>query len=414
MQDLNFMGRKAKEASRILSHADTAQKNEALRRMAAALLENTAHILSENEKDLAKAREKGISDALLDRLALSEEKIRGIARDMEKITTLLDPVGETVEAFSGAEGIEVEKVRVPMGVIAIIYESRPNVTADAAALCIKTGNAVLLKGGSDALSSNLAIAEALRQGLAAAGLPEDGVQLLASTDRETATKLMRLRDYVDLLIPRGGAGLIRNVVENATVPVIETGTGNCHLYVDEYADVEKALPILVNGKTQRPGVCNALETLLVHENIASVFLPRALTALSEKGVEIRGCEKTRALFPCKEATEEDFATEFLDLVLSVRVVPSLDEAICHIGKYSTLHSEAIVTENEENANRFLEKVDAAAVYVNASTRFTDGGMFGFGAEIGISTQKLHARGPMGLPALTTYKYKIRGNGQVRK
>ncbi len=414
MTDLICMGQKAKAAARLLSRAGSAQKNEALSRMAAALLENTAHILSENEKDLIRAREKGISDALLDRLALSEEKIRNIAADMEKITTLPDPVGEVMDAFSGAQDISIEKVRVPIGVIAIIYESRPNVTADAAALCIKTGNAVILKGGSDAICSNLAIAEALRQGLSLAGLPEDSVQLLARTDREAALGLMRLRDSVDLLIPRGGAGLIRNVVENATVPVIETGTGNCHLYVDAYADIEKALAILRNGKTQRPGVCNALETLLVHETIAPRFLPIACKALAEKGVEIRGCEKTREVYPCTPATEEDYATEFLDLVISVRVVPSLEEALSHIAKHSTLHSEAIVTENEAVANRFLEEVDAAAVYVNASTRFTDGGMFGFGAEIGISTQKLHARGPMGLPELTTYKYRIRGNGQIRK
>ncbi len=413
MTDLTILGKKAKTASRILAGADTAQKNEALRSMAAALRENADAILSANAKDVSAAREKGTSESLLDRLSLTRERIEAIASDMEKVTLLPDPVGEVLEHFTRPNGLSIERVRVPMGVIAIIYESRPNVTADAAALCIKTANAVILKGGSDAIFSNIAISEALRAGLTKAGLPADAVQLLADTDRAAATALMRLRGYVDLLIPRGGAALIKNTVENATVPVIETGTGNCHIYIDKDADTDMGVNIIVNAKAQRPGVCNAAETLLVHAEKAADFLPKAAEALREKGVEIRGCEKTRQYIDCGEATEMDYATEFLDYILAVRVVPSMEEAIAHIAKYSTLHSEAIVTENAEAAEYFLRHVDAAAVYVNASTRFTDGGEFGFGAEIGISTQKLHARGPMGLRELTAYQYRVRGNGQIR-
>lgn len=413
MTDLTILGKKAKEAARILAGVDTEAKNEALRQMAAALRAHTEDILAANKKDVEAARAKGTAEAMIDRLSLSAERICAIARDMEQVTALPDPVGQVLERFERPNGLSIERVRVPMGVIAIIYESRPNVTADAAALCIKTANAVILKGGSDAIHSNIAISEALRAGLADAGLPRDGVQLVTDTDRAAATALMRLRGYVDLLIPRGGASLIRNTVENATVPVIETGTGNCHIYIDKEADAKMGVNIIVNAKSQRPGVCNAAETLLVHEDIAPSFLPEAAKALREKGVEIRGCEKTRQYIDCLPVSEEDYATEFLDYILAVRVVPSLEEALSHIAKYSTLHSEAIVTENSETAEYFLRHVDAAAVYVNASTRFTDGGEFGFGAEIGISTQKLHARGPMGLRELTAYQYRIRGTGQIR-
>lgn len=413
MTDLTILGKKAKEAARILAGVDTEAKNEALRQMAAALRAHTEDILAANKTDVEAARAKGTAESMIDRLFLSAERICAIARDMEQVTALPDPVGQVLERFERPNGLSIEQVRVPMGVIAIIYESRPNVTADAAALCIKTANAVILKGGSDAIHSNIAISEALRAGLADAGLPRDGVQLVTDTDRAAATALMRLRGYVDLLIPRGGASLIRNTVENATVPVIETGTGNCHIYIDKDADAEMGVNIIVNAKSQRPGVCNAAETLLVHEDIAPSFLPEAAKALREKGVEIRGCEKTRQYIDCLPASEEDYATEFLDYILAVRVVPSLEEALSHIAKYSTLHSEAIVTKNNETAEYFLRHVDAAAVYVNASTRFTDGGEFGFGAEIGISTQKLHARGPMGLRELTAYQYRIRGTGQIR-
>ncbi|MBE7025524.1 MAG: glutamate-5-semialdehyde dehydrogenase [Ruminococcaceae bacterium] len=413
MTDLTMLGKKAKKAARVLATCDTATKNAALAAMALSLRQNTDRILSANERDVAAAREKGTGDALLDRLRLTAKRIDAMAADMEHVITLEDPVGTVLDTIHRPNGLSITKVRVPMGVIGIIYESRPNVTADAAALCIKTANAVILKGGSDAIFSNLAIADALREGLEGAGLPADAVQLVPDTDRAAATALMRLRGYVDLLIPRGGAALIRSTVENATVPVIETGTGNCHIYIDRDADKAMGVSIIVNAKAQRPGVCNAAETLLVHEKIAADFLPLAAASLEKAGVEIRGCERTRQIIPCTPATEEDYATEFLDYILAVRVVPSIEDALSHIAAYSTLHSEAIVTENDETADYFLRHVDAAAVYVNASTRFTDGGEFGFGAEIGISTQKLHARGPMGLSELTSYQYRIRGNGQIR-
>ena len=413
MTDLNKLGKKAKDAARILAAEDTEKKNRALLFMAASLRNHAEDILLANEKDVMAAKEKGVSDALIDRLRLTKERIFSIGADMEKIVELPDPVGERMEAFDRPNGLHIEKVRVPMGVIGIIYESRPNVTADAAALCIKTANAVILKGGSDAICSNIAICEALREGLLAVDLPEDCVQLVADTDRETTAALMRLREYVDLLIPRGGAKLIKYTVENATVPVIETGTGNCHIYIDTDADMEKGVSIIVNAKASRPGVCNAAETLLVHEAVAEKFLPKAAKALEDAGVKLLGCERTREIIKAEAADESAFATEFLDYILAIRVVQSIDEALEHIRTYSTLHSEAIVTENGETAEYFLARVDAAAVYVNASTRFTDGGEFGFGAEIGISTQKLHARGPMGLKELTAYQYRIRGNGQTR-
>lgn len=414
MTEILEMGKKAKQAARLLAAASTEEKNRALCAMAESLRRAKSLILEANGRDIAAAREKGTAEALIDRLLLTEARIEAMAEDMEKVACLSDPVGEILETIERPNGLKIQRTRVPMGVIAIIYESRPNVTADAASLCIKTANAVILKGGSDALSSNLAIAEALRTGLSKAGLPEDGIQLVGTADRAAALELMRLRSYVDLLIPRGGAALIRNTVENATVPVIETGTGNCHIYVDRAANLAMAKNIIVNAKAQRPGVCNAAETLLVHEAVAADFLPMAGAALKEAGVELRGCAKTRKIIDCKAATEEDYATEFLDYILAVRVVPSIEEALTHIAAHSTLHSEAIVTEDEAAKAKFLQHVDAAAVYVNASTRFTDGGEFGFGAEIGISTQKLHARGPMGLRELTTYRYEITGNGQTRK
>lgn len=413
MTDLNVLGKKAKQAARRLAAFGTEEKNRALGKMAEALRGHTDRIVAANEKDMEAAREKGVTDALLDRLRLTPERIEAIAADMERIITLPDPIGKVLRTEKRPNGLVISKVRVPMGVIGMIYESRPNVTADAAALCIKTSNAVILKGGSDAIFSNIAICEALREGLSQSGLPTDAIQLVEDTSREAVAELMKMRDYVDLLIPRGGAALIRYTVENATVPVIETGTGNCHIYIDREADIKKGVDIIVNAKAQRPGVCNAAETLLVHEEIAPAFLPLAAAALEKAGVELRGCEKTRQIISCKAATEADYATEFLDYILAIRVVPSLEEAIAHIGAYSTLHSEAIVTENKDTADRFLRQVDAAAVYVNASTRFTDGGEFGFGAEIGISTQKLHARGPMGLEEITSYQYQIIGDGQIR-
>jgi len=413
MTEILEMGKRAKKAARMLITASTEEKNRALFKMAESLRAEKEAILEANRKDVAAAQERGTQESLIDRLRLSEARIEAMAADMEKVAALSDPVGETLETIDRPNGLTIEKVRVPMGVIAIIYESRPNVTADAASLCIKTSNAVILKGGSDALSSNIAISNALRKGLSLSGLPEDGIQLVETADRAAAAELMRLRGYVDLLIPRGGAALIRNTVENATVPVIETGTGNCHIYVDRAADLTMAEKIIVNAKAQRPGVCNAAETLLVHKEIAKTFLPMAAEALKNAGVEIRGCEKTQAIIDCKAAQEEDYATEFLDYILAVKVVDSIEEALSHIATYSTLHSEAIVTEDDAAKALFLKSVDAAAVYVNASTRFTDGGEFGFGAEIGISTQKLHARGPMGLRELTAYQYRILGNGQIR-
>ncbi|MDD6308052.1 MAG: glutamate-5-semialdehyde dehydrogenase [Clostridia bacterium] len=410
---IKALGERARHAARSLQTVTKAQKTEALRQMADALQKNSAEILAANQKDIEAAREKGTSEALMDRLALTEARITAMAEDMRQVALLPDPVGECIEEMHRPNGLLIKKVRVPMGVVAIIYESRPNVTADAASLCIKTANAVLLKGGSDAIHSNMAITKVLRAALAAAGLPEDAILLVESTDRAAATALMRLRGYVDVLIPRGSGRLIQNVVENATVPVIETGTGNCHVYIDKDADIDMGVSVIVNAKAQRPGVCNAAETLLVHADIAEAFLPAAYQALTAAGVALRGCERTQQIIAVSPAEEADYATEFLDYILAVKVVRDLQEALSHIAKYSTGHSEAIITENAEAAEMFLNGVDAAAVYHNASTRFTDGGMFGFGAEIGISTQKLHARGPMGLRELCTYQYRVHGNGQIR-
>ncbi len=409
------MAIRAREASRQLGQASAAQKNAALLAMAEALCVGQAEILWANAEDTDAAREGGMSEPMLDRLALTPSRIAAMAEGLRQIAQLPDPVGHMLDGWTRPNGLEIQRVSVPLGVIGIIYESRPNVTADAAGLCLKSGNACLLRGGSEALRSNLAIAERLSQAALASGLPADSVQLIASADREAVRELMRMNGLVDVLIPRGGAGLIQSVVENASVPVIETGTGNCHIYVDGSADLDAAQDIIINAKCSRPSVCNAMETLLVHDVIAEDFLPRAVEKLRELGVEIRGCDRMREIIPdAVPATQEDWDTEFSALILAVKIVDSLDEALTHIHAHGTRHSEAILTEDYGSAQRFLREVDAACIYVNASTRFSDGFEFGFGAEIGISNQKLHARGPMGLRELTTYKYIVRGSGQIRE
>lgn len=411
---LTDLGLRAQTAKTSLQILDTAQKDSALAKVAEALKQKQDRLLFANEKDCARAKENGMAEGLLDRLTLTPQRIESMAEGLLQIAKLPDPVGEIMEQFDRPNGLHIEKVRVPMGVIGIIYEARPNVTADAFGLCFKTGNAVILKGGKDAFFSNQAITQVIQDALAAEGIDRNAILLIENNDRAVTTAFMKLKDYVDVLIPRGGAGLIRSVVENSTIPVIETGTGNCHIYIDEAADPEKVIPIVINAKTQRIGVCNACESLLVHEKIADRILPALGKALLEKQVEIRGDEAVRAQIPQAHAvTEKDYGTEYLDLILSVKTVASLEEAIAHINKYNTGHSDAILTEDKARAQKFLREVDAACVYVNASTRFTDGFEFGFGAEIGISTQKLHARGPMGLKELTSYKYQITGNGQVR-
>ncbi|MGL4849930.1 MAG: glutamate-5-semialdehyde dehydrogenase [Clostridium sp.] len=414
MSMLNILGEKAKEASYILANLSTTEKNEALLKMAIKLEENADFIIEENKKDLDKAREKGTSEPMLDRLALNKDRINGMANGLREVVSLPDPVGEVVSMWNRPNGLQIGQKRVPMGVVGIIYEARPNVTCDAAGLCLKTGNAVILRGGSEAINSNIAIIKVLREASKEAGIPEDSVQLVEDTSREVATEMMKLNEYINVLIPRGGAGLIKAVVKNATVPVIETGTGNCHIYVDSECDFDMARDIVVNAKTSRPSVCNAAESLVIHSEVANEILPILTKALREKGVLLKGDEKARKIISdMEEATEEDFYTEFLDFIMSVKIVDNIDEAIKHINKYNTGHSEAIVTKNYANSQKFLQRIDAAAVYVNASTRFTDGEEFGFGAEIGISTQKLHARGPMGLKELTSVKYIIFGNGQIR-
>lgn len=411
---LNEIGYQAKEVSRVLGTLGSREKNMGLEEAARALLEDEEEILEANREDYEKARSGGMSQGLLDRLQLTPARVQAMADGLLQVAALEDPVGEVLSMKLRPNGLEIGQKRVPLGVIGMIYEARPNVTADAFGLCFKSGNAVILKGGSDALCSNKAIVRCLQKGLLRAGLPEDAVQLVEDTSRETTRELMRLNQYIDVLIPRGGAGLIRTVVENSTVPVIQTGTGNCHIYVDESADLNMALDIIYNAKTQRIGVCNACESLVVHRAVAEQFLPLLKERLSRKQVEIRADEEACAIEPSfTPATEEDWGTEYLDYILSLRLVDSLDEAIRHINRYNTGHSEAIITSDYFNAQRFLNEVDAAAVYVNASTRFTDGEEFGFGAEIGISTQKLHARGPMGLKELTTTKYIIYGDGQIR-
>lgn len=415
MQELNEKGKLAKEASYVLAALSTDVKNKALLAIADALVEKTDYIIDENKKDIQNGKSNNMSDGLIDRLTLTPDRIIAIAEGIRQIAALPDPIGETVSGIKRPNGLKISKIRVPLGVIGIIYESRPNVTADAAGLCIKSGNAVILRGGKEAFNSNMAIVKVMQEAGYVAGLPVGSINLVENTTRDSATALMRLNEYLDVIIPRGGAGLIKAVVENATVPAIETGTGNCHVYVDSGADLEMAKNIVINAKTQRPSVCNAEEKLIVHSAIASEFLPGMLKALADKGVEIVGDARVCSIYPdAVSATEEDWGTEYLDLKIGVKIVDSVDEAIEHINKYNSGHSEAIVTNNYNNSQKFLDRVDAAAVYVNASTRFTDGFEFGFGAEIGISTQKTHARGPMGLPELTSTKYVIEGAGQIRE
>lgn len=415
MTYIETLGANAAAAKKSLISADTQKKNAALAKIAEALVKRSGEIIEANAADLKAARENGMSVSMQDRLMLNEDRIKGISDAIGELIKLEDPIGKVDSGSVRPNGMRITKVRVPMGVIGMIYESRPNVTADAATLCLKTGNAVILRGGKEAYNSNKCICNIMREAVCEAGFPKDIIQFVDDTTREVTTELMKCSKYLDLLIPRGGAGLIKAVTQNATVPVIETGTGNCHIYIDKSADIEMGVNITDNGKTQRPSVCNALETLLVHKDIAEKFLPAVKAKLDEHNVELRGCPETvRILGDCVvPATEEDYATEFGDYIMAVKVVNDIDEAIEHIGKYSTGHSECIVTNDLANAEKFKTEVDSACVYVNASTRFTDGGMFGFGAEIGISTQKLHARGPMGLYEITSNKYLIDGNGQIR-
>ena len=414
MTILEEMGKKAKEAARTLAVMGE-EKNDALKLIAKALIDNTDAILAANKIDVDNGRANGLTESIIDRLSLSKTRIEGMVQGILDVVALPDPIGAVLSGSKRPNGLNITKVRVPIGVIGIIFEARPNVTSDAASLCLKSGNAVILRGGKEAINSNKCIADIMRSALEKSALDKNCIQLIEDTTRQSSVELMGLVDYLDLLIPRGGAGLIKAVVENAKVPVIETGVGNCHVFVDESADIDMAANIIYNAKTSRPSVCNAIETILVHKNIAEKALPVIKARLDEKNVELRGCERTREILGDSviPAIEADWATEYLDYILAVKVVDNIDEAIAHITKYSSGHSECIVTENYKNANRFKNEVDAAAVYVNASTRFTDGGMFGLGAEIGISTQKIHARGPMGLNELTSMKFIIEGDGQIR-
>lgn len=413
--NLDLMGSAAKAAESVLSTAGTDLKNNALKAMADALTDNATDIISANESDLEQGKKNGMTDSLLDRLRLTPERIKGMADGIRQVAALADPIGEITDGSVRPNGMRIRRVRVPLGVVGIIYEARPNVTSDAAALCLKSGNACILRGGKEAINSNVTVAKWLRRAVQSAGLPADCIQLVSDTSRESANQMMRMNKYLDVLIPRGGAGLIRAVVENSTVPVIETGLGNCHVYVDKTADIDMAANIIFNAKTSRPSVCNAIETILIHKDIAAKALPAIKARLDEKNVEIRGCKKTAEILgDCVvPASSEDYASEFLDYILACKVVDSIDEAIEHISEYSTGHSECIVTSDYFCAEKFTSKVDSAAVYVNCSTRFTDGGEFGLGAEIGISTQKLHARGPMGIRQLTSTKFIIQGDGQIR-
>lgn len=412
---IQTLGIRAKNASRLCAKLGTKEKNRGLLAVAGELCARSTYLLEENEKDLRAAEEKGVKQSLIDRLRLTEERIRDMSEGLKQVAALDDPIGEVLSMKNRPNGLRIGKKRVPLGVVGIIYESRPNVTADAFGLCFKTGNAVILRGGSDAIHSNLAITEVIQAGLKKENLPQDAILLVEDTSRATVGEMMKLHDYIDVLIPRGGAGLIANVVENSTVPVIETGTGNCHIFVDASADIGRAADIIENAKTQRMGVCNACESLVIHAAAAKEALPLIAERLRAHQVEIRGDERARAIVPeILPASEEDWGTEYLDAVISVKIVDSAEEAIAHINRYNTGHSESILTKDYDNALKFQDEVDAAAVYVNASTRFTDGFEFGFGAEIGISTQKLHARGPMGLEALTSTKYIIFGNGQIRE
>lgn len=412
---MEILGKRAKFASRAGAKLGTAAKNRGLITVAEELIRQKAYLLEENAKDVEAAKEKGVKESLIDRLQLTESRIEGMAEGLCQVAALEDPIGEVLGMKTRPNGLQIGKKRVPLGVVGIIYESRPNVTADAFGLCFKTGNAVILRGGSDAIHSNLAIVKVIKEGLMKEKLPQDLILLVEDTSREVVSDMMKLHGLIDVLIPRGGAGLIANVVNNSTVPVIETGTGNCHIYVDESADLNMATEIIENAKTQRMGVCNACESLVIHEKVADLAVPQIVQCLKNHGVEVRGDERAQKISDdIWPATEEDWGTEYLDAIISMKIVDSMDQAIEHINRYNTGHSESIITQNYEHALRFQNEIDAAAVYVNASTRFTDGFEFGFGAEIGISTQKLHARGPMGLEALTTTKYIIFGNGQIRK
>lgn len=405
----------ARKASRLMAIASTETKNAALEQMARNLTNSKKILMVENEKDLKAAEKDGLSSAMIDRLRLTDSRIEDMAKGIREVINLGDPVGEVMEKIVRPNGLQIQKIRVPIGVIVIIYESRPNVTADAASLCLKTGNATILRGGKEALHSNIAIYRQINSALEKVGLDKNAIQVIETADREAVGYLLKADEYVDLVIPRGGEGLIRNVVENSTIPVIKHYKGVCHVYVDEFADLNMARGVCLNAKLQRPGTCNAMETMLVHEKISGTFLPDIFKGMSESGVELRGCEKSRKILPeMKQATEEDWSTEYLEKILSVKIVSSIDDAIRHISVYGSSHSDAIITEDKSNAKKFTDEVDSAAVYVNASTRFTDGFEFGMGAEIGISTDKLHARGPMGLKELTSYKYIIHGTGQIRR
>ncbi|MED2933476.1 glutamate-5-semialdehyde dehydrogenase [Bacillus wiedmannii] len=415
MNEVLAKGKKAKEIARELVLKSTSQKNEALAVIAERLIVETAYIVEENKRDIEEGKAKGFSDSLLDRLMLTEQRIVDMAEGIKQLIELRDPVGERVSEWERPNGLSIQEMRVPLGVVGMIYEARPNVTVDAATICLKTGNAVILRGSSSAINSNKAIVEVIHRALKQTSLPEESVQLIEDTTRDSAKQLFTMNDYLDVLIPRGGKQLIDTVVREASVPVLETGVGNCHIFIDETADKQMAIDIIINAKTQRPSVCNAIETIVLHEKWAQQFGSELFSTLKEKGVELRGDQRALAIdSSIVLASEEDWETEFLSLTLAVKVVSSIEEAIYHINTYGSMHSEAIITEDEENVNKFFTSVDAAALYHNASTRFTDGSEFGFGAEIGISTQKLHVRGPMGLPALTSTKYVIRGNGQIRK
>lgn len=414
MEYLLKLGKNAKEASNILNNLGQEKKNNGLKKVAQLILDREEEIIKANKLDVENGRNNDMSDALIDRLTLDHDRIYGMSQGLLDVAALDDPTSEVISMKERPNGLKIGQKRVPLGVIGIIYESRPNVTADAFGLCFKAGNAVILRGGSDAINSNKIITKIIQEGLEIVGLPKYSIQLVEDSSRQVATKMMQLNEYIDVLIPRGGAGLIKSVLKNATIPVIETGTGNCHIYVDSYANFDMALSIIVNAKTQRLGVCNACESLVVHKDIAKEFIPLLYDKLNSEKVEIRGDEPAKEIAPnILAASTEDYGTEYLDRIVSLKIVDSIDDAIGHINNYNTKHSEAIITENYNNAIKFLNEVDAAAVYVNASTRYTDGGEFGLGAEIGISTQKLHARGPMGLVALTTVKYIILGNGQIR-
>ena len=415
MKSLEEILKKVKDSTKVLNVMSSKEKNRILYEVADALEYHQDDIIQANKEDIGNAKKIGMKESLIDRLKISESRVKGMADGLREVAALADPIGETIEGRKLENGLEILKRRVPLGVIAIIYESRPNVTVDAFGLCFKTGNATILKGGSDAINTNIAIVKVIKETLKKLDVSENIIYLLEDTSRETAQRLMKMNDYIDVLIPRGGRGLIKTVVENSTIPVIETGTGNCHIYVDETADLEMAKEIIINAKTQRTGVCNACESLLINEKVAEKFIPLLVKALNEKNVEVRGDELSKKISnEIVTATEEDWKTEYLDLIISLKIVKDVKEAINHINKYSTKHSESIITKDYQNAQKFLNEVDSSCVYVNASTRFTDGGEFGLGAEIGISTQKLHARGPMGLKELTTTKYVIYGNGQIRE